>query len=318
MISIIIPIYNVVQYLSRCIDSILAQTYTDIEILLIDDGSTDNSGQICYEYAKKDKRIKVFHKPNGGVSSARNLGLDNATGEWITFVDADDWIDKEMYQSLYNEAVTSQADIVLCDFYIYYTPDKKLLSKTIQTEGNKEVVLRNYLCSFTPLWNMLVSRSLYNDYRLRIPEHIIICEDFWLSVRLFYYARKISAVHRPFYFYNRENENSALNNLNAEKQKSECLSYLDTLAFFREKGMLSLYEKELSWRLLKCNQDMVLDVKKHNHFLEIYPESHRYILSCPKNYCNGKIKVLMWLLTHKMGSLVRAICKTRYLLKRNK
>ena len=92
-ISVIVPVYNVEQYLPRCIDSILAQTFTDFEVLLIDDGSTDESGKICDEYAKKDSRIRVFHKKNGGVSSARNTGLDNAHSEWVAFVDSDDTLD---------------------------------------------------------------------------------------------------------------------------------------------------------------------------------------------------------------------------------
>ena len=98
MISVIVPVYNAEKYLHRCINSILAQTFVDIELLLIDDGSTDSSSVICDKYAKKDQRVRVFHKENGGVSSARNLGLDNAQGEWIAFVDGDDWV-KETYLS---------------------------------------------------------------------------------------------------------------------------------------------------------------------------------------------------------------------------
>lgn len=93
MFSVIVPVYNTEKYLRRCVDSILAQTFTDFELLLINDGSSDNSGAICDEYAEKDSRVRVFHKENGGVSSARNLGLDNARGEWITFVDSDDWVE---------------------------------------------------------------------------------------------------------------------------------------------------------------------------------------------------------------------------------
>ena len=99
-ISVIAPVYNVEKYLPRCIDSILAQTFTDFELLLIDDGSKDHSREICDEYAKKDSRIRVFHKENGGVSSARNLGLDNVKGEWITFVDSDDYLKMEFLSNL--------------------------------------------------------------------------------------------------------------------------------------------------------------------------------------------------------------------------
>lgn len=100
MISVIVPMYNVELYLRKCLDSIVNQTYKNIEILIIDDGSTDNSGMICDEYAQKDDRIKVFHTENQGLSSARNLGLDEATGDWVGFVDSDDWIDDDMYDVL--------------------------------------------------------------------------------------------------------------------------------------------------------------------------------------------------------------------------
>ena len=96
-ISVIVPVYNTEKYLHRCVDSILAQTFTDFELLLVNDGSPDKSGEICDEYAQKDTRVRVFHKENGGVSSARNLGLENAQGKWITYVDGDDWIEPTMY-----------------------------------------------------------------------------------------------------------------------------------------------------------------------------------------------------------------------------
>lgn len=98
MISIIVPVYNTEKYLDQCIQSILSQTYTDYELLLVDDGSTDSSGVICDRYAEQDSRVREFHKPNGGVSSARNMGLDNARGEWIGWVDSDDYIDADMYE----------------------------------------------------------------------------------------------------------------------------------------------------------------------------------------------------------------------------
>lgn len=317
LISIIVPIYNVEKYLSRCIESILSQTFSNIEIILIDDGSTDNSGNICEEYAQKDYRVKFFYKENGGVSAARNYGLDKARGEWITFVDSDDWIDKNMYYEMYNKAVSSRADIVLCSFYEYYGPTRQILRDTLLEESEKSTIFRNSFLSFTSLCNMLVHRSLYDKYKLRIPEYIVNCEDFWLTIRLFYYAKKISSIHIPLYYYNRENINSILNNLNEERRNSEYLSYLDTIDFLQNKGILNLYEKEISWRILKCKQDMVLNPKMHERFLELYPSSHRYILSCPKIFCNKKIKLLMWLLVHRMGICVSLFCKIRFLIARS-
>lgn len=114
-ISVIIPVYNTEQYLHRCIDSVLAQTYQDFELLLIDDGSKDSSGTICDEYAAKDARVRVFHKENGGVSSTRNLGLDHARGEWVTFVDSDDWVSKDYLDDLIRH---SDSDLVIADFTV--------------------------------------------------------------------------------------------------------------------------------------------------------------------------------------------------------
>ena len=114
LISVIIPVYNVEKYLPECIESVLKQTHTNLEIILVDDGSPDNSPQICDEYAQKDSRIKVIHKENGGVSSARNEGLKIAKGEWISFIDADDWVEKNFCEILLNKAVKTQSDIALC------------------------------------------------------------------------------------------------------------------------------------------------------------------------------------------------------------
>ena len=116
LISIIVPVYKAEKYLRRCVDSILAQTYQNIEVLLIDDGSPDNSGEICDEYAEKDSRVRVFHKPNGGVSSARNLGLKEAKGDYIGFVDADDYIDKTMYEVLLCNLIKENSDISICSY----------------------------------------------------------------------------------------------------------------------------------------------------------------------------------------------------------
>lgn len=113
-ISVIVPVYNVAPYLKECVNSVIGQTLSDLEIILIDDGSTDGSGAICDGYAQKDDRIKVIHKPNGGLSEARNAGLDIATGEYIGFVDSDDYIDTDMYEILYHNAINLKADISMC------------------------------------------------------------------------------------------------------------------------------------------------------------------------------------------------------------
>ena len=143
LVSIIVPVYNAEKYLNRCVDSILSQAMTDFELLLIDDGSKDNSGRICDEYATKDARVRVFHKPNGGVSSARNLGLDNAIGKWITYVDADDRCSCEYLEHLLAKT-DEETDLILS-----YAVVCDSLSETAEAGillMNCVNVCRNYLC----------------------------------------------------------------------------------------------------------------------------------------------------------------------------
>ena len=140
-ISVIVPVYKVEKYLPECIESVLAQTFTDFELILVDDGSPDNSGKICDDYATRDSRIRVFHKENGGVSSARNLGLDNARGEWIGFVDPDDWIEPDMYEQMYLAGTENNADFVWCDFW---------------TESDTMIVLRSQGLEIVDSENMIM------------------------------------------------------------------------------------------------------------------------------------------------------------------
>ena len=130
-ISIIVPVYKAEAYIRRCIDSILAQTLTDFELLLIDDGSPDGSGEICDTYAATDSRIRVFHKENGGVGSARQFGLDNAIGEYTIHADPDDWVDSTMLEELYYKAIEDQADMVLCDYWLEYPNHQEYQSLNI-------------------------------------------------------------------------------------------------------------------------------------------------------------------------------------------
>ena len=124
LLSIIVPVYNVEKYIERCIKSILNQSFTNFELILVDDGSPDNCGKICDEYKKKDSRIKVIHKKNGGLSDARNAGIERAKGEYIAFVDSDDFINKYMYEILYKNAKKWDADISICNFKMVCENDR--------------------------------------------------------------------------------------------------------------------------------------------------------------------------------------------------
>ena len=142
-VSVIIPIYKAEAYLKKCLDSLLVQTFKDFELLLIDDGSPDKSGEICDYYVKTDSRIRVFHKENGGVSSARQYGIDNAFGEYTIHVDPDDWVEPNMLEELYAKAKTNDADMLICDYYEDYI-DKSIYIKQKPSSLNSDIVLKEH------------------------------------------------------------------------------------------------------------------------------------------------------------------------------
>ena len=201
LISVIVPVYNVEQYLPKCIDTIVNQTYQNLEIILIDDGSTDNSGKMCDEYLSNDNRIKVIHKENGGLSDARNIGLNIATGKYITFVDSDDYIDKNYVEILYNLLVKNDADISVGRNYREYP------EKTVNMGINKEMLLTNeealekllYEDDFdTSAWAKLYKKDLFND--IRFPKNRIY-EDMATTYKLIDKASKIYLGSYPIYHY---------------------------------------------------------------------------------------------------------------------
>lgn len=311
LISIIVPVYNSEKTLHRCIDSILNQTFVEWELLLIDDGSKDKSGEICDVYAEKDRRIKVFHKENGGVSSARNLGLDNACGDWVTFCDSDDWMEETMIEDLYVYAIENQADIVTCDFRMVYK-DKNVNYTTIDWSSNKVQSLQNYISyCWTVIWNMFVKHDIYIKNKMKYCEGYSYCEDFNLSVKLFLNAHKIVHLNKVLYNYNQTNVSSIMRSLNKKTMNEEQIMYLDVIDYLKRRGEYSNYEKQLCWRVLKSKQEMVLDINTYSDFLQFYPESHRYILSCP--YLNVKLKIMMWSLTHHLSCISKFMLLLRRL-----
>ena len=178
-ISVIIPVYNAAQYLEKCLDSVLAQTFTDFELLLIDDGSKDSSGEICDRYAESDSRIRVFHKPNGGVSSARNLGLDNAKGEWITFVDADDELSEDALESL----LVENADFVVCGYECYNMNGEKFFSTASYNYylslNVDDAITQMYMGEYYNLYSIakLYKSSIIKNCNVRFDESLHYSED---------------------------------------------------------------------------------------------------------------------------------------------
>lgn len=214
-ISIIVPVYNVEKYVRKCIESILNQTFSDFELILVDDGSTDNSGKICDEYKLKDNRVIVIHKENGGLSSARNVGIDNANGKFLGFVDGDDYIEKDMYETLYKDIKEFDADISVCQIYDEYVTSCK--SRAVESGKIKRCVLDNITAfKFSIVRNVigvsacnkLYKKKLFDNYRY--PEGKTT-EDAFVTPILIFNSKKISYNPLPKYFYvHRENSITTL------------------------------------------------------------------------------------------------------------
>ena len=193
-ISVIVPVYNVEQYLPRCIDSILTQTFTDFEVLLIDDGSTDSSGKICDEYAEKDERIRVFHKENGGVSSARNLGLDNAIGEWICFSDSDDTMRNNYLQVMLSIEEKTNVDMIVCSILRKKYSDRIL---TLQDFVYEKTQFGNLLCNLRKVgllgvpWNKLFKAEIIKNNNLQFDINLDSYEDEIFNLQYLQYAKTV-------------------------------------------------------------------------------------------------------------------------------
>ena len=206
-ISVIVPVYNVEQYLERCVDSIINQTYTNLEIILVNDGSTDNSGKLCDELAKKDERIRVIHKENGGLSDARNRGIDESESDLVGFIDSDDYIDNDMYEVLLRNLNDTDADLSMCALYDVYnnTPEEQVTNKEIwelSSEQAIKMVMEAKILSVTAV-NKLYRKSLFTDLKFEVGK---IAEDAFIMIKLLDKCEKIVATNEKKYYYvHREN-----------------------------------------------------------------------------------------------------------------
>ena len=228
-LSVIVPVYNVEKYLNRCLDSIINQTYQNLEIILVDDGSKDNSGRICDEYAKKDNRIRVIHKENNGAAAARNTGIENSTGEYIAFVDSDDYIDVVMYEKMMEINKQYDCDVVMCDCYKERKDSKIVYTHDIR-EGyyNKDMLYEEYFdcllmtneVEYPPTisnWVCIFKKSLIMKNHLRYAEGMRFSEDLLFGSQAMYYANNFYYMKNQCYYHYMFNENSVTNTYYKDK-----------------------------------------------------------------------------------------------------
>lgn len=268
LISVIVPVFNVEKYLSECVYSILKQTYKDFELILVDDGSTDNSGKICDHFCGEDKRIRVLHKKNGGLSSARNAGIDMANGSYLAFIDSDDYVEKNFLECLYDKLVEETADISECSY-------KRLIKGKLTYERlfkydvlDNETAVRRLFAppyqSFVVVWNKLYKKELFK--KIRFPEGKLH-EDELSSYKLIYESKKVAFVNKYLYIY-RIRDDSIMTRGYSDKT-AELLNVIEEQKEHFDKFNVDL-DAELNYYAFRMKimiLNMMVDSKKYNDTL---------------------------------------------------
>lgn len=237
-VSVVVPVYNAEKYLPTCLESICNQTLRELEIIVVDDGSTDNSGRIADEYAARDGRIKVVHRRSGNPGATRNVGLELATGEYIGFIDGDDWIEPNMYRTMLNMALMYNPDWVVCGVSVDYTKDKKHLYQQVDkayTENDRNRLLDLYFDLtdknlFAYPVNKLYRSSIIRDYRLAFPE-VLPYEDLMFNLNYYIHIQSVTLLPDLFYHYMRREELSAAGSFSATHLQA-CEMTADVFRYF--------------------------------------------------------------------------------------
>lgn len=202
-VSVIVAIYQAEAYLKRCLDSILNQSFPDFEVLLIDDGSTDRSGEICDEYAKNDARIRVFHKLNEGRCLTRRKGIEEARGEYTIHCDPDDWMEPDMLEVLYRKAKETGADIVLSDVWSENEKGNDYLCQKPSALNTRALIKELYQPIMPSLWNKLIRRACYTQYNVTFDKDVEYAEDAFIFLQLLKYPVRLAYVPQALYHYDR-------------------------------------------------------------------------------------------------------------------
>ncbi|WP_025749558.1 glycosyltransferase family 2 protein [Priestia megaterium] len=284
-VSIIVPAYNVQDYITRCLNSIAEQTLKEIEVLIINDGSTDRTENIISDFQVKDNRFKVFNLPNKGVSVARNFGIKNSLGNYIYQIDADDWIEKGALQALYNKAESEEADIVIANAYVDYQGNKTQL----MIDGKKNSCVTSLqqvmLGDIKPcVWTKLYKRSLFIQNNIEYAEGIRIGEDLLINLQLFFYAKKVVKLEDAFLHY--VQREGSVSNISNEKQNDIYLVLKNIKDFLMVKGLYSQYKDE--YLFLVYLHTYYYKVILSEHLNSFHKEMYLKFMSNRKLYQNNK------------------------------
>lgn len=323
-ISVIVPVYNVESTLCKCIDSILKQTYDNWELLLIDDGSTDSSGGICDIYAEKDCRISVVHKVNGGVSVARNTGLDKACGKYVLFVDSDDYIDENALEILLKNAEENDADVVMFGFYYHVEETKETFSNfpEVHFVGNESEFLEEVFEHtfrkemLNAPWNKLIRKNVLDANNLRFNPEFSICEDMIFSIEILSVSNQIVVLDKAMYHYVYKLGDNLVNKFH--------YNYFEALNFYKKKMDSYLAKNDAEESIVFMVEDFYAE-KIIAYLKRIYVSSrydrkkkyselkrignHSEVQHVMKRYCSVRIKkkVVVFCINNKFFVLLNLL-----------
>lgn len=273
-ISIIVPVYMVEKYICRCVDSILNQTFINFELILVDDGSPDDSGKICDEYAKRDERIRVIHQKNQGLSAARNIAIEwslkNSESEWLTFIDSDDWIHKDYLQQLIDAAYCNTVDVSICSYASAYDEETQINLSSVKAQVYEvEEFWMKFRTNATVAWGKLYKRTCFEKIRYPLGK---IYEDEYTTYKILFQQKKIAYISTPLYFYY-VNPNS----ITHEKWSVKHLDSLDALQmqadYFKKHGLARAHKSSAKLYLDK----LVYNLSHLRQEEQIYSEQIRIV-----------------------------------------
>ena len=278
LVSIIIPVYNVEDYLKRCVDSIIGQTYKNIEIILIDDGSTDKSGNICDDYLKADKRIKVIHKKNGGLSDARNFGLNISQGDYVCFVDSDDFVSELYVEKLLENSLRTGADVCACNFYYIDEFNKKWIKAEKQEkiyksdEAIKDIftVKQN---TEVMVWNKIYKKELLDKNDIKFPVGKIH-EDNFTTYKIYDKANYVSLINDKLYYYYQRSD-SIMGKAFNKKRFDILIALKEIKKYFSKDNRL---QKEV-----QCNE-LLINISLLNNMIKANYSSRKKIIFKKQSY----------------------------------
>lgn len=302
MISVIVTVYNSDKWLHRCINSILNQTYTDIELILVNDGSTDTSAEICDRYVEQDSRVRVFHKANGGVSSARELGLSQAKGEYIGWVDSDDFVELDMYEKLYKAIRNNNVEIAYCDRE-EFLPDGvvKYIRMPDHNIAMPQFMREYFNLDVHSLCCTLVAKRLYMEIPYKFADSEDVGEDKLISCQLFCIANSIARVPYPCYKYIIR-DSSLSKEMTVEKQSALLNNKIMLLDFLKKTNLFTSIKKDVFCDVLNTKGYLLYSLKDVDHWYQTCSESNAYIFA---NSSYGiKRKVIEYTIAKLYGAIL--------------